>query len=636
MDRLARLCLLLSILILGCSGVSTQPTRVIGPTHLVPSADDYRTEKLLRTTPKPPRDFYDLYARLKGRDARETRISPGSTAGWTTGSKEKFWVGDLNKNEYSERAATLQHVSPSAYWFVEDGGSFSLDGLRASATRYEEVVRRNRSTFGTEWLPGVDGDPRMVILVASTPGAGGYYSTADEYSDAVNPYSNEHEMIYVNLDSVPGSPFFDAVLAHEHHHMIHWRQHASQDVWINEGMAEYAVELNGYSEGLNDAQFAAQPDTQLNAWSDAPGETAAHYGQAYRLMSYLAGRFGPGFLADIIQSEGTGLDALDDALQDHPGDHDLSTVYADWLVANYMAKGEKDRFHYPRGVARVASKSLAVSDTAQTTVNQWGADYYTLDGGDSRSLTFAAQPSVPLVDSPARDGKYQWYSNRGDLLDSTLTREVDLTGLQEATLEIEMWYEIEEHFDYAYVEMSSDRGETWQALPGDRTTNDNPNGNNLGNGITGKSDGWITQSFDISSYAGSKALLRIEYVTDDGYNTQGLVVDGVRIPQAGFSDDSESKNAWQSKGWVRSNNRLPARYRLLLLDPNGAGSYSEVPVGVDGKAVFRAPASTGEPLILIVSGVAEATTSDSTYRIESARETPGLLATVGARLAPHR
>ena len=42
-----------------------------------------------------------------------------------------------------------------------------------------------------------------------------------------------------------------------------------------------------------------------------------------------------------------------------------------------------------------------------------------------------------------------------------------------------------------------DDGATWTTVPGNRTTNSNPNGNNRGNGITGLSGGWVSATFDL-------------------------------------------------------------------------------------------------------------------------------------------
>ncbi len=591
------------------------------------TSQDYHTERLLRTTERPPRDLYELHPRVRGNGREAPRQITGTTRNWRTGHQEQFYVANLQTHEYAKRSATLQHVSGSAYWFVENGRAVDLGALGAAANRFEGIVARSHATFGTEWNPGVDGDPRIVVLVAATPGAGGYYSSADEYPRSINPFSNQHEMIYI--DAHPGDPYFDSTLAHEFQHMIHWNEHASQDVWLNEGMSEYAVELNQLGAGLPERAFAAQPDTQLNTWATQPEQATQHYGQAYRLMSYLAGRFGSELMAEIIKARGTGLDAIEQALRQRGTT--FHAVYADWLAANLLVTDGRGALGYKGRMTPVAFQRAPLSRLSST-VRQWGADYYARQDNEHFTLRFQASPRVPLVSSgPARSGQFQWYSNRGDLLDTTLTRELDLSGVTRATLEIDLWYDIEKDFDYAYVEVSRDGRRTWRTLPASRTTNTNPNGNNLGNGITGASNGWVTERFDLTPYAGRPVLLRLEYVTDDGYNAQGIVVDGVRVPEIGFADDSETPNGWQAEGWIRSNNTVPGRYRLLVIDPDNGGSYTEVPVGADGRATATFARGTGKPPVVVVGGAAQTTTQASAYELELSPAGPGGLGVIGGR-----
>ena len=68
------------------------------------------------------------------------------------------------------------------------------------------------------------------------------------------------------------------------------------------------------------------------------------------------------------------------------------------------------------------------------------------------------------MDTTAHSGRYVWWSNRGDESDTTLTRTFDLTGLEQATLQAWLWYDIEKDYDYAYVEVSTDGGQTWEVL----------------------------------------------------------------------------------------------------------------------------------------------------------------------------
>ena len=121
-----------------------------------------------------------------------------------------------------------------------------------------------------------------------------------------------------------------------------------------------------------------------------------------------------------------------------------------------------------------------------------------------------------------------YYSGSGDNLNRTMT--IDAPFLVDAahdTLTFMADWDIETDWDYAYVEISTDQGLTWQTIPGNVTTNANPNGNNLGNGITGTSGGWTPAVFPLDAWLGQEILVRIAYVTDAAVTNPGIWIDDV-------------------------------------------------------------------------------------------------------------
>src|SRR5205814_1768783 len=155
-----------------------------------------------------------------------------------------------------------------------------------------------------------------------------------------------------------------------------------------------------------------------------------------------------------------------------------------------------------------------------------------------------------------------WWSNRADGVDDTLTLPpLDLRNVRHATLRYQAWYDLEQDYDYAYVEVSTDGGKTWYTQRTDRTTTTNPNGTNFGDGYTGSScvpastaqHCWIDQQVDLSPFAGKRILVRFEQVTDDEYNGQGIAVAHLRVPEVGFDGDT-TPTGWQPAGGVRTGN----------------------------------------------------------------------------------
>lgn len=94
-------------------------------------------------------------------------------------------------------------------------------------------------------------------------------------------------------------------------------------------------------------------------------------------------------------------------------------------------------------------------------------------------------------------------------------------------VQLQIWYEIELDWDYAYVEVSADSGKTFATLPGNITTDYDPHNNNRGNGITGFSGGFVTGTFDLAPYVGKEVLLRLSYETDAATLEEGVYFDDI-------------------------------------------------------------------------------------------------------------
>jgi immune inhibitor A len=183
-------------------------------------------------------------------------------------------------------------------------------------------------------------------------------------------------------------------------------------------------------------------------------------------------------------------------------------------------------------------------------------------------------PDQVSILSVPYSGEYMWWSNNdANWADARLVQDFDLTGAA-GDIEFNFWtdYIIEEFWDYAFVEISTDGGTTWVQLADKDgvTTNNDPYGRlvdygGLQNGITGDSHGWSNMRFDLSSYAGDNISLRFRYATDAGFLEQGMFVDDIEITVDGssiFFDDAETDGNWVSdsqsfvgspgQGWIRS------------------------------------------------------------------------------------
>ena len=600
-----RLALVALLLAGACVAVPDPSAR---PSPAVQAAQDMTAA--LAKNPLPVADLFDLTRRLKARDGvpaaafTAVRQAPPSEA---VGTSAEFWTYDFDAKKNVKATATLRILTDHSKWWVENGVSVDAAALQTTATIFEtKIYPADRAAYGSEWTPGIDADPRVDILVARIPGrAAGYFSSADEFPTWVNQFSAEREMIYVNAMSARlASDNMYSVLAHELCHMIQFNKRVRSVVWFNEGQAQlcerFVIAGNGF-----DQQFLRQPDTQLNDWSDLDKDATLHYGAALLFLEFLRQHAGGDDLINALLTHGVDTPLDLDAVLRARGQPGLEELFADFVAANALIGSGPDQ-QYAYAGARLSpavptsQDRLSVGSELKTTVHEYAARYVALPQVPVH-LKFSGQTTQRVIPTDAHSGRSLWWSDRVDGLDSTLTREVDLSAVPKATLSFWSWYEIEPDFDYGYVSVSVDGGNRWTTLRTDATTTDDPNGNNLGNGMTGHSGAgvkpaWVKQTADLTPYAGKKVQLRFEYVTDGALNFNGLAIDDIAIPEIAFSDDAEADHGWVGNGFIRSSNVVKQRYVVQVIRPGSTPAVERhvvedgtLELDVDGSKDRRAP-----------------------------------------------
>lgn len=579
-----------------------------------PEAETMR--RVLAETLVPIADPLSLAERLSGIE-NPPRIVDDSADPIAQGAERTFWASNVDTNENFQVRARLAYATDHVYFWVDRRVSVDQDEVRDIVETFErESYPTTREFFGSEWSPGVDGDPHLYILYARGLGnsVAGYYSSKDELSPVVHEFSNGHEMFYLNADTMGLSgSFASGVLTHEFQHMIHFYRDRNEESWMNEGFSEVASFLIGYDLGGSDFAYASNPDLTLTYWPSPPD--SAHYGQAFLFLAYFLDRFGPEATQALVGETTNGLDSIDRVLADIEA-RDPATgepvgadeVYRDWAAAMLLqdpsvGQGQFALESYPDAPDVSVRERIGECPAERwgSEVAQYGVDYIELNCEGDFTLTVQGAARVGIVPANPYSGEYMFWSNRGDESDMTLTRTFDLRSAQSPIeFEYRVWYDIEEDYDYVYLEASQDGGETWEILTTPSGTDEDPTGNSYGWGYNGLSGGgdegaWLAESVDLSRFAGSEILLRFEYVTDAAVNGEGLLLDDVRIDALGYEEDFEGDDGgWVAEGFVRLYNLLPQTYRVVLiergadvrvteipLDANGAGSL-EVQLGDDG------------------------------------------------------
>ncbi|MCS7207360.1 MAG: immune inhibitor A [Dehalococcoidia bacterium] len=598
--------LILILLTWGVAGACTAPPPTPTPTSSPPPAPTPTPAPPLFPTP-PDRDLYDLTQRYRTKGVGIPRTVAPPAIAPAVGMQETFWAIDLEAKVPYTITATLRAISPHAYWYIADGVPISDDALQQTIRTFEErIVPQVGTAVGGQWPPGINGDPRLTILYGPLRGAAGYYSGADEYPLVVHPYSNQRRMLYLNSQFLRlGSSLFDQVLAHELQHAFHHAADPTEETWVNEGLAELASELAGYRPTLVQ-EFARRPSTSLTEWADDPYASGPHYGAAHLFMRYLFQHYGGrAHIPLLVHEPADGIAGVEAFLRRIGAGKTFPEVFQDWAVANLLGNGDGPLF-YKEGAPRLsAPKGLEPGQRIQDILPPFAASYVNLPPTAGGTLTFSGEASTPLADLPVPSGEACWFSNRGDNINTRLTRTLDLTGVERATLRFRIWYDLEEWWDYAYAAVSADGGRSWDALKGKFATAHDPLGVAFGPGWTGSSNGWREEEVDLTPFAGRRVLLRFEYVTDEAVNLGGLCLDDFSIPEIGWQDDAEHDRDWLTEGWIRRAPHVPTvwRARLVVERPEGGPMVHDLPVDAAGRGrwTVRIPPNARRAVLVVLN-----------------------------------
>ena len=564
----------------------------------------------------PDRDLYQLAAELTpaGRGEIPRVVNPAPVS-YTEGRRDTFWLVDLPGLKVYQSQFELRLVTPHAYWYVEDGQSIRQGDIERSAAEFEkEIYPRVTAVFGTEWSPGVDNDPHLNILNARLRGVGGYYSSTAEYPASVSKNSNQREIIYVNSGATPiGSQSYLEVLAHELQHAVHWNADPSEETWVNEGLSELSTSIAGLSNG-SFRRFLRSGPTSLVHWPLDPIDSGANYGAASLFMHYLVEHYGdPNDLRPLLSEQEDDINGINGYLQALGHDVTFREVFRDWAVANLLDESE-GLFGYGELEVRASvSKSVDRFSEVKSAIPQYAVEYIKLDSfnGPLR-LRFQAPAETALL--PTEVGPQGcWWSNSGDSINSTLTGTVDLRDLSRATLSYQVWYSLEEKWDYAYLQVSTDGGRTWDILETAHTSPENPIGNSFGTGYTGASRGWVDESVDLGRYAGRQILLRFQYVTDDAVNGSGLCIQQIAIPETGLLDGTEG---WQARGFVLIDNRVKQDYLVQVIETAKTNRVTVMPLDQANRGELIVPAPQRlDRLVVAVAALAPKTRQPAPYTL---------------------
>ncbi len=544
-----------------------------------PAAAEASLERFY-TTAIPAADVWATAEELGGVELGEPLVPPAPPA--RVGDRATFATTD------GPREAELVYQDDLAAYWVESGLALDRVALIAAAGRLrDQYYPLLSATFGQEWRPGIDGDPRLIVLhVLGPPDAVelGYFNEEDEYPRALFSGSNEREMVYLNMSRLAlGTPLYDGTLVHEVQHLIGWNLDANDDTWLNEGLAQLAETMAGL-DTLAPAAYLAQPAVRLDRWNDAPPDVYAHYAASYLYLLYLWEQAGDAALRELARHPANGLAAVRAVLAGHLPGRTLEQFTGDWAAAVYLDGRPADpRYNLAHADALgrpfLSAQVRPLPFEMTATLDQFAVDTIALSFSGPAVISFAGDTTAALIDAPGTPEPF-WFAPPANSSRAQLTAEVDLTGVSAATLDFAVWHDLEPAYDFAYLSASADGGRTWRVLAPGR-----PVAGSYGL-AWGGSGGWVEESIALDAFAGQTLLLRFDVVTDSKTTGRGVAL-------AGLALSTGARPVWRPEGFVLTGRVLPQRWEVRVIVEGETAQV--IPLELDERNRGQAAVTLGAP-----------------------------------------
>ena len=293
----------------------------------------------------------------------------------------------------------------------------------------------------------------------------------------------------------------------------------------------------------------------------------ADYGAALLWTVYLSDHYGGAeFIKHFVQAGIPGIEGINAALAYFGYDVTFDDVFRDWRLANlihsdfpgcgkynyktidlsseeaipirlYEVEGFTD---WMKGTAFGTTETILGYDTGVSKIGPYGTDYLKLyDWKKPGKILFDGDDEA-LYGWMLTDEGY-WYSDGENLMNILLVGEAYVAP-EDPTLTLVTKYDIEKGWDFGFIQVSTDSGETWISLENEYTTSEcdpSAHPNIIANlpGLTGLNPDWpdwTTMTFDLSVYAGETVLIGFRYMTDwavlhEGWYIASASVSGVEL-----------------------------------------------------------------------------------------------------------
>jgi hypothetical protein len=404
-------------------------------------------------------------------------------------------------------------------------------------------------------------------------------------------------------------PFeYEGTFAHEFQHLIHRDIDADEYSWVNEGCSELAQIICGY--GFPTSHLANYMDdfweTSLVIWEG----TLADYGAVAFFTYYMYEHYGgQPFIYALVHEQDNGIKGYNDVLKARHIWKNFDQIFQDWGIANYLddtsfANGIYGYFGLD--IPSAATQGLYISDTlayyqaVYPSFFDWqvysypntGYNYpygnqlpYVVnyvefyDGSPALKVNFNGDDYTGVA---AHSPTNEWYSD-GTAWSWFRLGKTFAIPAGGATLKFWSNYDIEEDWDYGYVEVHDLATDEWYTLPGTQTVStlpnpqDNPNcpdavepfaynATGRWNAFTGYGGGWYQEQMSLTPFAGHNIELYFTYWTDGYTQMLGWYIDDIEIPELSYLDNVEGgAGGWTANGWYITTGIVPNKFQVNFI-----------------------------------------------------------------------
>jgi hypothetical protein len=520
----------------------------------------------------------------------------------------------IEKEAYDTFDGTNYHFpNPNGCWRPED--VISHDQLVYLLDQFDNVIYPTVASVFGEPLPRGDEGKKTWILIfnirdeayydcAQTTYIAGYFSSSESAENNKNIMHIDSYDWANRIGPDSARPYlYEGVFAHEFEHLVHFDVDPDEESWVDEGLADLSGFLCGYGHSAGHVAYymVYHPMTALTFW----GGGLESYGASYLFQLYLYEKYGgAAFSSALVQEQANGIQGVANTLAAFGAPETFDQVFDNWTIANYVDDTEKAGGKYGYDTLEVGSIDTwgytieyavtnfwwGVPDTspfsvmgewlAGTAPQPYTAHYWRFFNDSVAQVWIDGQDTAG---TPAHGGTNEWYS----AADAWAWRSFYQTfaiPAGGASLNFYTFFEIEEDWDYGFVEVHDINTGEWYTLYADGTVDtvaheqDNPNtpegrepsdyqAAGRWHAFTGESGGWIPVTMDLSPFAGHTIELYFTTWQDGAFTLQMMYVDDIAIPEIGFFDDVEAgMDGWQTTGWYVTDGILSNGWAVNTID----------------------------------------------------------------------